>query len=84
MRYFEDTWEQAYHQSTMKRFEINLSNVMYDKTLQSIQKHFSRHKDLYQDQSLLCPPPFSKITQNGVPRRRAELSKSKSAIESPV
>ena len=54
--------------STVKRFEINVYNVVYDTTLQSIQKRFAGHKDLYQDLSLLCPPRFSEIAQNGVPR----------------
>lgn len=34
--------------SAMKRFEINVFNVVYDTTtLQSIEKCFASHKDLY-------------------------------------
>ena len=54
--------------SVMKGFEINVFNVVYDTTtLQSIEKGFASHKDLYQNLSLLCPTRFSEIAQLGVP-----------------
>ena len=54
--------------SAMKRFEIQAYNIVYDTTLQSIQKRFASHRSLYRDLSLLCSPRFLEIAQNGVPR----------------
>ena len=54
--------------SGLKKFEINVYNVVYDATVQSIDKRFSGHKDLYNDLSLLCPTRFHEIERNGVPK----------------
>ena len=52
----------------MKMFEIHIYNIVYDTTLQSIQKRFASHRNLYQDLCLLYPPRFSEIAQHGVSR----------------
>ena len=42
---------------------------MYDATVQSIDKRFSGHKDLYNDLSLLCQTRFLEIGRNCVPAK---------------
>ena len=38
-----------------KKFEVTVDNSAYDTTLESLEKRFAGHKNLYKDLSFLCP-----------------------------
>ena len=44
-----------------KKFEVTVYNFIYDTTLESLEKRFAGHKNLYKNLSFLCPSRFAEI-----------------------
>ena len=49
-----------------KKFEVTVYNSTYDTTLESLEKRFAGHKNLYKDLSFLCPSKFAEIRREKI------------------
>ncbi|KAL4135492.1 hypothetical protein QTP88_007098 [Uroleucon formosanum] len=55
------------HEGPLKKFEIEVHNIILDTVVESIKKRFIKHRKLYNDLSCLSPTYFPYIIQNGLP-----------------
>ena len=52
---------------SMKKFEVDVHNIILDQVVQSLYRRFSTHKKLYADLSYFDPKRFSETVLHGIP-----------------